>query len=40
MVDIKGAVNKPGVYEMKQGDRIISVIERAQGFQAKMQILR
>lgn len=32
MVDIKGAVNKPGVYEMKQGDRIISVIEKAQGF--------
>jgi competence protein ComEA len=31
IVDIKGAVNHPGVYEAKEGDRVIDVIERAGG---------
>lgn len=33
VVDIKGAVNNPGVYVMEPGDRIVDVIERANGFQ-------
>jgi len=33
VVDIKGAVNNPGVYVMEQGDRIVDVIGRADGFQ-------
>ena len=28
-VDIKGAVNKPGVYEVKEGSRIVDVIKKA-----------
>lgn len=32
IVDIKGEVNKPGVYELKINDRIQTVIERAGGF--------
>lgn len=30
-VDIKGAVNKPGVYQMKMGDRVMDALERAGG---------
>ncbi|MEG0799452.1 MAG: ComEA family DNA-binding protein [Bacilli bacterium] len=30
-VDIKGKVNKPGVYEMNKDDKVIDVINRAQG---------
>ncbi|HHX33360.1 MAG TPA: ComEA family DNA-binding protein [Mollicutes bacterium] len=30
-VDVKGAVNKPGVYEFKNGDRVITAIEKAEG---------
>lgn len=30
-VDIDGAVNKPGVYELMQGDRVIDAIEAAGG---------
>ena len=30
-VDIKGYVNNPGVYEMSNGDRVIDVIEKAEG---------
>jgi len=30
-VDIKGAVNNPGVYEMNENDRVIDVIEEAGG---------
>lgn len=30
-IDIKGAVNNPGVYEMKYGDRIIDAINEAGG---------
>lgn len=32
IVDIKGEVNKPGVYELQTGDRVQTVIERAGGF--------
>ncbi|WNF37693.1 helix-hairpin-helix domain-containing protein [Bacillaceae bacterium IKA-2] len=32
VVDLKGAVNDPGVYVMEQGKRIVDVIERANGF--------
>lgn len=31
-VDIKGAVSRPGVYEVMEGERVIDVIERAGGF--------
>ncbi|RBW70483.1 helix-hairpin-helix domain-containing protein [Bacillus taeanensis] len=31
MVDIKGAVSSPGVYEMKEGQRIKDVIAKAEG---------
>ena len=30
-VDIKGFVNNPGVYEMNKGDRVIDVINKAEG---------
>ena len=30
-VDIKGAVNKPGVYELKEDARVIDAIEAAKG---------
>ncbi len=30
-VDVKGAVKKPGVYEFKQGDRVIDAINKAGG---------
>ena len=32
IVDIKGAVNQPGVYIAKTGERIIDIVERAGGF--------
>lgn len=32
MVDMKGAIQKPGVYEAQQGERVIDLIERAGGF--------
>ncbi|KXZ18434.1 competence protein ComE [Bacillus nakamurai] len=35
MIDIKGAVRKPGVYEMKQGDRVTQAIEKAGGMNEK-----
>ncbi|MED4055611.1 helix-hairpin-helix domain-containing protein [Niallia taxi] len=31
-VDVKGAVKAPGLYEAKQGERVIDIIERANGF--------
>ncbi|WP_404329342.1 helix-hairpin-helix domain-containing protein [Mesobacillus maritimus] len=33
MADIKGAVKKPGVYEVNNGERIINLIEKAGGLQ-------
>lgn len=30
-VDVKGAVKKPGVYEFKNGDRVIDAINKAEG---------
>lgn len=35
MVDVKGAVKRPGVYEMKSGDRVIDVLEKAGGLTDK-----
>lgn len=32
MVDLKGAIQKPGVYEAQHGERVIDLIERAGGF--------
>lgn len=32
MVDIKGAIVQPGVYELKQGDRVYHAIDLAGGF--------
>lgn len=34
-VDVKGAVNKTGVYEMEKGDRVIDVIAKAKGFHSE-----
>lgn len=31
-IDVKGAVNRPNVYKMEEGSRVIDVIERAGGF--------
>lgn len=33
VIDIKGAVKKPGVYTMNEGDRVVDAIEKAGGFQ-------
>lgn len=35
VVDVKGAVNSPGVYEMKDGSRVIDVIGKAGGLSAQ-----
>lgn len=35
VVDVKGAVQAPGVYEVNAGDRVIDVIERSGGFTSK-----
>ncbi|MBE5104320.1 helix-hairpin-helix domain-containing protein [Bacillus thuringiensis] len=32
MIDVKGAVSKEGVYEMKEGDRVKEVVQKAGGF--------
>jgi len=31
VVDVEGAVKHPGVYEMKQGDRVVDVVKKAGG---------
>lgn len=35
IIDVKGAVQKPGVYHVKTGERIVDVISRAGGFAEK-----
>ncbi|WP_409289385.1 helix-hairpin-helix domain-containing protein [Peribacillus sp. SCS-37] len=35
LADVKGAVNKPGVYEAQPGERVINLIEKAGGFKEK-----
>lgn len=35
MIDVKGAVRNPGVYEMKAGDRVTQAIEKAGGLKKK-----
>lgn len=32
MIDMKGAIQQPGVYKAKEGERVIDLIERAGGF--------
>ncbi|QFT89925.1 ComE operon protein 1 [Bacillus sp. THAF10] len=32
MIDVKGAVKNPGVFQMKQGERVVDAVERAGGF--------
>lgn len=34
-VDIKGAITQPGVYEMKEGDRVKDIVQEAGGFTAE-----
>lgn len=38
ILDITGAVSKPGVYEMIEGDRIVDLIEKAGGFTDKVDL--
>lgn len=33
MVDVQGSVKKPGVYKMRDGDRVMHAIQKAGGFQ-------
>ncbi|WP_368900645.1 helix-hairpin-helix domain-containing protein [Oceanobacillus oncorhynchi] len=40
VVDVKGEVMQPGVYEMEQGDRIRDIIDRADGFTENADILQ
>ncbi len=40
VVDVKGEVTEPGVYEMEEDDRIRDVIERADGFTENADILQ
>lgn len=35
MVDIAGAIEKPGIYEIEEGSRLAEVIEKSGGFQKK-----
>lgn len=38
VLDITGAVNNPGVYQMNNGDRIVDLIEKAGGFTDKVDL--
>lgn len=38
IIDVKGAVNKEGVYEMKEGDRVKDVVQKAGGFLSEVDI--
>lgn len=40
VVDVKGEVMKPGIYEIQEGDRIQDIIERADGFTENADILQ
>ena len=40
VVDVKGEVMQPGVYEMEQGDRIRDIIDRADGFTENADVLQ
>lgn len=35
VIDVKGAVKKPGVYTMNEGDRVVDAIEKAGGLQSE-----
>ncbi|GGB49914.1 helix-hairpin-helix domain-containing protein [Fictibacillus barbaricus] len=38
MIDVQGSVKKPGVYQMKSGDRVIHAIQKAGGFLEEAEI--
>lgn len=38
IIDVKGAVNKEGVYEMKEGDRVKDAVQKAGGFLSEVDI--
>ncbi|PGL70506.1 helix-hairpin-helix domain-containing protein [Bacillus sp. AFS055030] len=38
MVDVKGAIQKPGVFQCKEGERVIDVIRLAGGFKEKADV--
>ncbi|WP_082861446.1 helix-hairpin-helix domain-containing protein [Fictibacillus phosphorivorans] len=38
MVDVQGSVNRPGVYELKEGDRVLHAIQMAGGFEERAEI--
>ncbi|KFN01196.1 competence protein ComE [Bacillus clarus] len=40
MIDIKGAVHREGVYEMKEGDRVKDGIEKAGGFLLEADVMK
>jgi len=40
VVDVKGEVMKPGIYEIQEGDRIQDIIDRADGFTENADILQ
>lgn len=38
IIDVKGAVSKEGVYEMKEGDRVKDAVQKAGGFLSEVDI--
>jgi competence protein ComEA len=38
MVDVQGSVERPGVYQMNEGDRVIHAIQKAGGFLSDAEI--
>jgi competence protein ComEA len=38
MVDVQGSVERPGVYQMNEGDRVIHAIQKAGGFLSDVEI--
>ncbi|WP_245833099.1 helix-hairpin-helix domain-containing protein [Oceanobacillus timonensis] len=40
LVDVKGEVTEPGVYEMEEGDRVQDIVERAGGFTGDADIVQ
>lgn len=40
VVDIKGEVKRPGIYEVEEGDRVQDIIERADGFTDNADLLQ
>ncbi|MET3727728.1 competence protein ComEA [Fictibacillus halophilus] len=38
MVDVQGSVKRPGVYELKEGDRVLHAIQMAGGFKEEAEV--